>query len=197
MKLLKKIRPSAILPSKRIILLATLAIASFVSIMAVGPTYAYLKVIDDTPTTNQFSASQSVTPEILETFDHTTKSNVAVKVGDTGYAVYVRAAVVVTWKKGNEVLGTKPVEGVDYTLDPGNAKWELKSDGYYYYSDPVASGDTTELLIKSLSVCGPAPEEGFTLSVEIIAQTIQAEGETDGDERVLAVTDAWGYTPAA
>ena len=163
---------------KKTILLTALAVISLISIMSVGPTYAYLKM-DSAPTVNSFSAAQSVDPAIEETFNRTSKNDVYVRVGDTGYSVYVRAAVVVT----------QPREGTDYTIDIGD-HWALDS-GYYYYDQAVNSGASTENLIESCTVLLPAPEDGYSLSVDILTQTIQSAGETDGG--VSAVQDAWGY----
>lgn len=174
---------------KKTILLTALAVISLISIMSVGPTYAYLKM-DSAPTVNSFSAAQSVDPAIAETFNRTSKNDVYVRVGDTGYSVYVRAAVVVTWKDADgNVLGTQPREGTDYTIDIGD-HWALDS-GYYYYDQAVNSGASTENLIESCTVLLPAPEDGYSLSVDILTQTIQSAGETDGG--VSAVQDAWGY----
>ena len=179
---------------KKSILLAALAVLSAVSILSVGPSYAYLK-LEALPAENSFSLAPAALPKISETFANgaTTKSDVTINVGDTGgYSVYVRAVAVVTWKDASgNVLGTPPRSGTDYSIRFGSG-WTQDSDGYYYYSDPVVSSGSTGEFITSCSVNGPAPEEGYSLSVEILAQTIQSEGKTSqGDS---AAKDAWGHS---
>lgn len=145
------------------------------------------------------------------------KKDVSVSVGNNDYTVYVRAAIVVNWVK--EVLNDDdtvttlvhsdvPVLGTDYTLDlnlpaEGAAlaagQWRLGSDGFYYYTSPVAGGADTAVLIKSATQIWnggspyPVREDGYVLRVEIAAQTIQAIGTTDSGNK-LAVVDAWGVT---
>lgn len=150
--------------------------------------------------TNDFSPAGSVNPEINETFDNNVKENVSIKVGKTGYPVYVRAAIVITWKdKDGIVYFSEPTKDTDYTITLNAPDWEQKDDGFYYYIDSTKSdnplmavqsdGSTKELIIE----CEPlndAPADGYTLSVEIIAQTVQAVGTTDDDLKD-AYEDAW------
>ena len=112
-----------------IFLLAVLCVS-----LVVGSVYAYLKWSAGT-VNNTFSIETPIDPTVSETFTsgNTVKKNVAVNVGNPGYSVYVRAAVVITWKNSTgEVLGTKPVQDTDYTLTLGSDKWFCE-DGYYYY----------------------------------------------------------------
>ena len=157
---------------------------------------------------NVFTPAVSVTPEIIETFDdNLVKKDVYFNVGKTGYPVYVRAAIVVTWqKKGdngeNIVYFIKPVEGEDYELDLNTAKWkEGTNDNYYYYNEIVASDSKTQNLIntcKQIRQNGDIPE-GYTLNVDILVQTVQAIGRTDGDGEdpetmIPAYEDAWNLS---
>ena len=151
--------------------------------------------------TNTFDAETSLDPTIFETFetentDHTyynEKHNVTVNVKNLDYAVYVRAAVLVNWKNAaGDVLGKEPVLETDYSLDPGDSRW-FEHGGFYYYSKMISGAGVekeTANLIDSVKVLKPAPEEGYTLNVEIIAQTIQARGSTD-THNTPAVIDAW------
>ena len=156
--------------NKKVILLAV----SLVLILsaAIGGTVAYL--IDQTGSiTNTFTPA-NVTPRIDEKFPNQSVKN-DVQITNSGdIPAYIRVKVVVTWKKGNDVYGVAPARGTDYTWTmPENSKWFLKG-GFYYYSEPVA---------------GRAPE-GYSLSVDIHAQAIQAEPTT-------AVISAWGVTVGA
>ncbi len=172
-------------------LLAALAMASLMMVLSVGPVYAYLKMTSG-PTVNTFQAAPSVAPTISESFDNTTKTNVCVNVGNTGYSVYVRAKIIITWKdSAGNVLATAP-KSDEYSLSLGS-NWSQGSEGIYYYSLPVTSGNSTGPLIVSCTATAPAPEAGYSLSVEVVAQTIQAEGKNEDGKS--AAEDAWGWTP--
>ena len=109
------------------------------------------------------------------------KEDVKIKnTGDTD--AYIRVALVVNWMNDNgNVWGTKPVEGTDYnmTLDLANG-WSKGSDGYYYYNTKVAKDQMTPILIDEAEVlkAGPVGTDGtqYYLSIEIVAEAIQAEG---------------------
>lgn len=168
---------------------AWMLIAAAVILMMIGGVAAYLSTATD-PVKNTFTADSQPTIKIMETMQDNVKSNVYVQV-EADYAVYVRAAVVVTWKdvSGN-VLGTAPIEGTDYTISYNETDW-FYEDGFWYCKAPVNSGGSTAVLINNC-----APKDGQTpvnygLNVEIIAQTIQALGTTDKDN-TPAVTNAWG-----
>lgn len=177
--------------------LAVGLIAVLVITATTGAVYAYLSATIG-PVHNTFTAAPTHTIDIEETFPtgatNPIKKNVCVDVGNPGYAVYVRAAIVVTWKKGNDVYAYKPVQKTDdavgdYALELNLTDWFQGSDGFYYLRSMVNSGDTAEL-IKTCSQLQEGPEGGYTLHVEIIAQTIQALGTTD-DDSIPAVEDAW------
>jgi len=163
-----------------------------------GTVVAYLATTSD-PMSNTFQSEDQSDPQVQEdAFTNGTsmqKQNVYVQVGDNGYSVYVRAAVVVVWTDGKgNVLPQTPVLGTDYSMTLG-ADWEKGSDGFYYYGSssslkPVASGGSTTNLIVSCEPQKAAPVEGYALSVDIIAQTIQAMGCTDTGG-IPAVQDAW------
>ena len=152
---------------------------------------------------NDFTPAVSVTPEIMETFDGQTKKNVYFKVGDTGYPVFVRAEIVVAWQNENGVVYfSKPEKDKDYTISLNTADWEEKESAvdpnvvYYYFKDPVESGKATHVLIYECKQVGNPPAEVYTLNVDILVQTVQAIGYTDGDgedpaTRLPAYEDAW------
>lgn len=143
---------------------------------------------------NEIGKAESVSPGISEDFGGTVKKNVIVTVGETGYSVYVRAAVTVEWKSqeaDSTVLAEMPELDIDYSMQLNPEGWIPGSDGYYYYKDPVESGGQTAVLLRLCEQLRDAPQEGYGLSVTIAAQTIQAAGWTDSGT-VPAVTDAWG-----
>lgn len=182
------------------ILIAVLAITA-----TTGAVYAYLSATT-APVENTFTVAPTHTIDIEETFTTAPgglkplKQNVCVDVGNPGYAVYVRVAIVVTWKNDkNEVYGQAPVVGTDYTISlnvGGNTPWFQGSDGYYYLESMVVSGNTPVLINTCSLTSGANIPDGYDLHVEIIAQTIQAKGGTDADN-TPAVEDAWKVVTVA
>lgn len=132
------------------------------------------------PVENTFTDAY-VACDVLETFDGTTKSDVIIK--NTGEVQsYIRAKVVVTWMSADEtkVTALKPVDDTDYVITYANetgaaTNWEKGADGYWYYKIPVNVGDETENLIESCSLKdGVIAPDGYYLSVEIVASSIQS-----------------------
>lgn len=149
-----------------------------------GGTLAWLTA-NSGPVTNTFTPAQ-VTCTVEETFGGTTKSDVKIK-NTSNIDAYIRAYVVVTWKNADGNVYGKPVKDTDYTM-PDNTKW-FKSGDYYYYPDAVPSGASTGMLIKECKLIGTPPADGYSLSVEIIAEAIQSQPDS-------AVQQAWGVTIA-
>ena len=167
--------------NKKVILLAV----SLVLILsaAIGGTVAYL--IDQTGSIMNTFTPANVTPHIDEEFNGSVKNDVQItNSGDI--PAYIRVKVVVTWKdKDDNVYGAAPKADEDYNWTSGSDKWFLK-DGFYYYSEPVAAKGTTEILFTDCKLKdGVKAPEGYSLSVDIHAQAIQAEPTT-------AVKSAWG-----
>ena len=161
--------------------------------MTIGSVAAYLSI--QRSAQNTLLTGEAVQPNIVETMNDNVKSNVSVNVGNPGYAVYVRAAVVVTWKDNNgNVLAQTPDKNTEYTITMGDG-W-FYDGGFWYCRTMVFSSDGTTdgispVLIKT---CKPLVSKGnYHLSVEIITQTIQALGTTDNGDRP-AVTDTWGIS---
>lgn len=190
---------------RRIPLISWILLAVVILSLSAGSVVAWLS-IPGGQVENSFTPDDNLNPTITETFnenDDKLKQNVAVRVGDTGYAVYVRAAIVVNWKNAEDgnVLGQTPVLDEDYTLTLNETDWFYK-DGFYYHKAMVNTGGTTANLITSCQlkegITPPVdttvtPNVKYDLNVEIIAQTIQALGTTDTGD-TPAVTDAWGVT---
>ena len=155
-------------------------------LVVAGGTLAWLTAQDSV--SNTFTPAH-VTCDVDETFDGTKKENVTIK-NTSDIPVYIRASIIVTWKdsEGN-VYGQKPASS-DYDMKmAANSGWVLGTDGYYYYTSPVAVGDTTGTLINKCTVKDGAtpPGDDYKLSVEIIAEAIQSQPDR-------AVADAWNVT---
>ena len=149
------------------------------------------------PVTNTFTPAH-VPNKVVENFNGSTKSNVAIR-NEGDVPAYIRVALVATWVNDQgEVYGEKPVPDTDYTVSlaqPTNG-W-AKSGDYYYYTQPVGKGVTTDVLFTSI-----APElvegtdktqnqpEGYVLSIEILSQSIQADGVDEKGNKPIEL--AWG-----
>lgn len=149
----------------------------------VGTTVAYLIDTAD-QITNTFTPAE-VSCVVNESFENNVKTNVTVENpnGTNNIPVYIRAAIVVTWKdrKEGNIYGAMPVEGEDHdykiTLNLGNGptQWTKGTDGFYYYNSIVPVGGSTAALIAECTPVAKAPI-GYGLNVEIVASAIQADG---------------------
>ena len=156
---------------KSIALLVSLLLLATVT---VGGTLAFL-VDTAGPLHNLFNPSE-VTTQVEETINGTTKSNVYIKnTGDTD--AWIRAAVVVTWQnEDGNVYGQAPAKDTNYTNWRPGTDWMQGGDGFYYYTKPVAAGESTATaLIAEISPIGNPPADGYYLTVEIIGSGIQSK----------------------
>ena len=110
----------------------------------------------------------------------------SIKIDDPGYAVYLRAAVVVNWKNADHILADIPVEGTNYEIKVGD-NWK-KIGSFYYYQSVVTSEVTTAPVVKITEL---KEKKGYKIAATVAAQAIQAVGTTDEDEKT-AIEDAWG-----
>lgn len=155
-------------------------------LVAVGTTLAYIFTKTE-PVENTFKPSK-VSCAVVENGSatenagnivtiSTNKTDVRIKnTGDTD--AYIRVAVVVNWasEDGTKVWATKPVLNTDYTITYATGTgWEPGADGYYYYTESVAPGTLTNILISQADKLQTAPPEGYYLSIEIVASAIQSK----------------------
>ena len=149
---------------------------------AVGSTVAFL--IDKTePVKNSFEYAK-VSCEVTENFTNNKKDNVRVKNTGTTDA-YIRATYVVNWVDAQGNIASSDPAGYKYTLTANlNNSWTKGSDGYFYYTSPIAPGDSTQGSLLTCTVTYPDNPE-YTLSVEVLAEAIQSVPED-------AVKAAWG-----
>ena len=126
----------------------------------------------------------TVNPTVQETFENDTKSDVFIK-NNGNVPIYVRAQVNIYWvdDEGNQ-LWDQPVAGTDYTLTQSieSSSWKQGADGFYYWTQPLAAGASTDPLIDEFKL-GYAPD-GRTLVCDVSVQGIQAEPSD-------AVIEAW------
>lgn len=148
---------------------------------------------------NQFGIG-SVTPSVQEIRNGNVKSDVKAKNMGTAPA-YIRAAVDIYWQDATSGarLWDEPKEEpkgeADYEIEWSDSlrdasgansasSWVKASDGFYYWTSPVAPGAETDVLIKSVT---ERKADGKNLVVDISTQAIQS---TPDD----AVKEAWGCT---
>lgn len=142
---------------------------------------------------NQFGIG-SVTPSVQETLSGNVKSNVKAK--NTGSApAYIRATVDIYWQDGNGArLWEEPQADKDYVIawsvaDASGANsassWVKASDGFYYWTSPVAPNTETDVLIASVTELKAT--EGRNLVVDVSTQAVQSVPDD-------AVREAWNCT---
>lgn len=145
---------------------------------------------------NQFGIG-SVTPSVQETLSGNVKSNVKAK--NTGSApAYIRAAVDIYWQDATSGarLWEEPQAGTDYKVESSDSlpdasgtnlasTWVKASDGFYYWTSPVAPGEETGMLIKSVTELKAT--EGRNLVVDVSTQAVQSVPDD-------AVHEGWGCT---
>lgn len=142
---------------------------------------------------NQFGIG-SVTPSVQETLYGKVKSDVKAK--NTGTApAYIRAAVDIYWQDQDGArLWDEPKGEADYEIawnvaDASGANsaynWVKASDGFYYWTSPVAPNKETDVLI--VSVAEFKATEGRNLVVDVSTQAVQSAPDE-------AVHEAWGCT---
>lgn len=144
---------------------------------------------------NQFGIG-SVTPSVQETLNGNVKSDVKAK--NTGTApAYIRAAVDIYWQdESGARLWEEPKADTDYEIawsdelrDASGTNlaytWIKASDGFYYWTSPVAPNTETDMLIASFTELKAT--EGRNLVVDVSTQAVQSAPDE-------AVHEAWGCT---
>ena len=144
---------------------------------------------------NQFGIG-SVTPSVQEELSGNVESNVKAK--NTGTApAYIRAAVDIYWQDGSGArLWDEPQADTDYEIawsdqlpDASGTKlassWVKASDGFYYWTSPVAPSAETGVLIERVTELKVT--QGRNLVVDVSTQAVQSVPDD-------AVHEAWNCT---
>lgn len=174
---------------KRIIAL----LAGVILLVGTAGTLAWLSVTG--VLVNQFGIG-SVTPSVQETLNGNVKSDVKAK--NTGTApAYIRAAVDIYWQDATSgarlweepQADTYNIVWSDSLGDASDANsassWVKASDGFYYWTSPVAPNTETDMLIASVTELKAT--EGRNLVVDVSTQAVQSAPDE-------AVHEAWGCT---
>ena len=163
---------------------ALILMVSLVAILAVsvGGVLAWLATSSN-DVTNTFAPGDTEI-EIEEKFENNVKSDVKV-INKGNIPVYIRANLVFTWKDSAGNIIEKPADAT-LTVDHGNGDWVKGSDGFWYYTKPVAVKGSTTNIINKATIEFPEGK-GYKMDLEVMAQSIQAEPKG-------AVEGAWGVT---
>jgi hypothetical protein len=144
---------------KKAVVLFVLTVVLVVA--AVDTTLAFLAVRTDS------IENRYPTPQIEVRIEE----NMIANAGDM--PVYIRAATVATWVSTTDektILSEAPIAGVNYTLTYGEG-WFKATDGFYYYSSPVGSGDSVVFLAGATHNNRIA---GYELVITVVSAAIQA-----------------------
>ena len=130
---------------------------------------------------NEFTPA-AVDVEITETVENNVKSSITIQnvSAERNIPAYIRVSLVANWVDGDSNVLPETVDLSAYVDTSGN--WFLGSDGYYYYSQPVAVGGLTDELLES-PISLESRDDGRNLEVTVLAQAVQATK--------AAVEDAW------
>ena len=168
------------IPKKVLSLVISLAL---ILLLTVGGTVAY--VVIKTQTVRNAFQNTYVDSRVNVNGD-------VVDVTNTGnIPAYIRASIAVNWVDENgNVRGIAPTV-TDYALQINEEAWyQDPATGFYYCISQVAPGQVTADLVTAVTLQTEAPQ-GYELRLEVVAEAIQAQGETDGTP---AFQDAWGIT---
>lgn len=169
---------------KRILISLSLVI---VFALVAGGTFAWFTSTTK-PVTNKFktgTVAVEVNEHGFENVDNwnpgdTTNKDVSIKSTGTKRS-YVRVKITKMWS--NEL----PNDNVELIFTNNN-DW-VYSDGWYYYTKILNSGEETSKLLDAVKLIGPITEneyQGETLTVNVEAEAVQATHE--------AYKDVWGLT---
>ena len=160
----------------------SLLCAALLLVAGVGSVFAYV-IIDGSNQADKQVVVTFTPGAVTCTVDSTTGA-----VTNTGNSkAYIRAALILNWvNSGGEIYydGTA-MPAPTFTL---GENW-FKVGDYYYYKEPVAVNNATQVLINNTAELTNSSTE-YTLRYTIVAEAIQAEGT--GENSVPAIQDAWG-----
>ena len=167
--------------------LALLVSALVLTFSVVGGTLAWLST-DSGPVTNTLNMPK-VDLEIQEDFDGRVKKDVRIK-NESEIPVYVRATVSPSYQPDREDQPGEVLFTQDNQIAPlliGNMENWVHLNGVYYYTLPLASGESTANLADEIRPNPDfTPPDGYTFHVRILAECIQAQGMKDGVPMVEA-----------
>lgn len=160
----------------------TIFVSAFLiaAIFVIKESFASMK-LETSTVKNSFTAMEKSVPSINENItpdpennDYIIEKKDVTVTNTNDFDVYVRAMVVTSWQDADgNLLAVTPVEGTDYNITY-SSDWNKKDDGFYYYKSILGKGQTTTPLITLCKPLKNSPVNGYTLSINIISQTVQS-----------------------
>lgn len=166
----------------RTLLLSLLVCVLLVSVLA-GGAYAYMFRQTETVTNDLIPAE--VKCQVIEEFGENTKT--AINVKNTGNIdAYLRVRLVTYWVNDDNEIVAKPSKQLSVSFSNG---WMRGSGDTYYYTSPVAPGETPSVNLLSAPLTLTS-EDGYKQVVEVFAEAIQSLPEKAAEEAwKVTVTD--------
>lgn len=175
-------------------ILIGLGVIFLAALMVAAGTWAWFTA-EVEPVINQFTTG-TVEIEIIDEYEEITNWNPGdtadkdVSIENLGTkCAYVRVKLTPAWGDmvegefvSDENLGTTNV-----TLNWNEEEWMLHADGYYYYMNTLPAGETTPLLLDSVTLVGPDTDnsyQGKVFQILIEADAVQCTND--------AYKDVWG-----
>lgn len=160
-------------------LIIALVLSVVIAGTVIGGTTALLTSRTQT-VTNTFTVG-SIETELLEVVSGSQKEPYVLNCGKND--CFVRMRVTVSPIEDGKSLSDY-VDGVD------SSKWTLGTDGFYYYTEAVEPGRTTEVpLFKSVKP-GTA---NSTIEIQLYQEAVQAEVTTPKGVKLTAYEDIWDF----
>lgn len=161
-----------------------------VLLIATGITHAYY--IDSQEKINKVNIGSSEI-EITENFP---KPPPVLQAGETyTKEVSVKNLKAESWIRMRVEVNNSEIEKL-LTINFTDLNWVKESDGYYYYTIPVKTGETTKPILNSITVHNNIPSG--SLNIICYAESVQAEGNKIGSkpyvkafEKLKSKTKVW------
>ena len=178
-------------------------------VAGIGSVFAYV-IIDGSKPENQIVETfvpGQVEVEVTHAKDEENGIHTFTVTNVGNVPAYIRLAIVCNWvdkETGNVHWEAPNMSFFNSTSgNDGDHEWAPGSDGYHYFVMPVPGKSTVGTVFTVLDpTMHPKVEggtakadvapEGYSFSVTVLAEGIQAVGETD--TAVPAINDAWGTT---
>lgn len=152
--------------------------------LGAGGTVAWLQ--DETPALVNHLDVGEVTCAVREEYNGSTGVKQNVRVENTGTVdAYLRVALVYNQLEEQQVVAGRTIPQDALKLDG----WICGTDGFYYWTAPVAPGGRTGALISSMTL-------GVGEELQVIAAAIQARPEAAVESAWPAVTVSDGHLAA-
>ncbi len=150
---------------RKLLILGAAALVLVLS-TGIGTAWAYFSTYSEAEGGYRLHLARQREVEIEEEFSQWTK-RISLKNEEGKSPVYVRAKVF-----------APTMQSVSYLNESG--KWSPGEDGYYYYSDVLKGGESTEELLARIGNVPGAPEEGESFNVVVVYESVPVNYRADG-----------------